>query len=342
MKSNIKSVSKTNDGNKIKPALFYGILILLFLSAAGAIVSFADDTDIYRPKVRHNVLILMDSSGSMAWPIYENTINYAEFYDYVCVNRSDWTDSYDEINSGHGTSAQYYGSGTPPKKERTKIYFIYANAGYSSSLTGDAGNPSLSWYMDGSADMATYLNAEGELEDAAGKHPGDAGYAGRISTVDVVTGGETVKMITVDGARLPNGKDIALHDWRDNPDGSRIDNGLSGLVQAPGYYFSGYFYDGTGSVNNWRPVTDVASCYTSDPVAAKAVADPEKCYFFATGNYINMQMVFNLQVYAGSWKKAWSYCSYPPGVTYQTVPCSFVSKNYSGNAPKNYDSNADS
>lgn len=190
--------------------------------------------------------------------------------------------------------------------------------------------------------MATYLNAAGELEDAAGKHPGDAGYAGRISTVDVVTGGETVKMITVDGVRLPNGKDIALHDWRDNPDGSRVDNGLSGLVQAPGYYFSGYFYDGTGSVNNWRPVTEVASCYTSDPVAAKVVSDPEKCYFFATGNYINMQMVFNLQVYAGGWKKAWSYCSYPPGVTYQTVPCSFVSKNYSSNAPKNYDSNADS
>ncbi|MDP2863393.1 MAG: PilC/PilY family type IV pilus protein, partial [Desulfobacterales bacterium] len=351
MKPNIKSVSRTNGGNKIKPGIFYGILILLFLSAAGAIVSFADDTDIYKPKVKHNVMILMDSSGSMAWPIYENTINYAEFYDYVCVNRSTWTDSYDEADtdgSNHGINASYYGPGTPPKKERTKIYLIYANTGYSTSLTGDAGNPGLSWYLDGSADMGTYLSSDGELVDAEGDKPqnddgsANPAYGGRIKTVDVVVGGETVKMITIDGQRLPNGKDIALHDWRDNPDGSRVDNGLSGMVQAPGYYFSGYFKNGISSAERNRIVTDPLSCYTSDPLVAKAAADPERCYFFATGNYINMQMVFNLWVYAGSWKKAWSYCEYPPGVTYQTVPFNLVSKNYSGNAPQNYDSNADS
>jgi hypothetical protein len=209
MKPSIKSVNKTNCGKNIKPGVFYGILILLFLFAAGAIVAFADDTDIYRPKVRHNVMILMDSSGSMAWPLYENTINYAQFYDYICVNRTNWTNSYDEANGLYGTNAYYYPSAN--KAVRTKIYLIYSNTGYSQSLTGDAGNPDLSWYIAGSADMATYLNAEGELEDAAGKHPGDAGYAGRIGTVDVVVDGETVQMITVDGVRLPNGKDIALH-----------------------------------------------------------------------------------------------------------------------------------
>jgi type IV pilus assembly protein PilY1 len=341
MKPNIKSVSRINGGNKMKPGTFYGILMLLFLSAAGAIVSFADDTDIYKPKVKHNVMILMDSSGSMAWPLYENTIDYAGFYDYVCVDRTNWTDSKDETDGAYGTSAPYYGSTTPPKKERTKIYLIYANTGYSNSLTGDAGDPSLSWYIDGSADMGTSLSSDGELVatvDAAGKSPGDAGYAGgRITTVDVVVGGETVKMITLDGLPLPNGKDIALHDWRDSPDGSRVDNGFAGLVQAPGYYFSGYFKNGISSAERNRTVTDPLSCYTSDPVIAKAATDPERCYFFATGNYINMQMVFNLQVYSsGSWKKAWSYCEYrPPEVTYQTVSSSLVSSNYAGNAPKN-------
>jgi type IV pilus assembly protein PilY1 len=341
MKPGIKSVNNINRGKNIKPGVFYSILILLLLSAAGAIVAFADDTDIYRPKVRHNVLILMDSSGSMAWPLYEKTIDYSQFYDYICVNRSDWTNSYDETNGEYGTNAYYYPSAN--KAVRTKIYLIYANTGYSQSLTGDAGNPDLSWYIGGSADMATYLNAEGELEDAAGKHPGEAGYAGRIGTVDVLVGSETVKMVTIDGVRLPNGKDIPLHDWRDNPDGSRVDNGLSGLVQAPGYYFSGYFYDGSSSANNWKTVTDIDSCYTSDPASAsKDSSGRERCYFFATGNYINMQMLFNLQVYTGSWKKAWSYCSFPPGVTYQSVPFTLVSKNYPSNAPKNYDSNADS
>jgi type IV pilus assembly protein PilY1 len=342
MKPNIKSVSRTNGGNKMKPGVFYGLLILLFLSAAGAIVSFADDTDIYRPKVKHNVMILMDSSGSMTWPLYENTIDYAQFYDYICVNRSNWTDSYDETNGLYGTNAYYYDPAR--KKTITKIYLIYGNTGYASvtggvGLTGDAGNPDLVWKIGESADMATYLNTSGELVDAAGIKQGDPGYvAGRIGTVEV--SGKT--MITVDGQLLPNGRSIALHDWRVNSDGSMVDNGLAGLVQAPGYYFSGYFRDNAVDGDPNDVVTSSASTYTSDKAVAAISSGKEQCYFFATGNWINMQMLFNLQVYAGSWKKAWSYCSYPPGVVYQTVPFSLVSKNYSDNAPKNYDSNADS
>lgn len=352
MKPNIKSVTKTNGGIKMRPGIFYGLLILLFLSAAGAIVSFADDTDIYRPKVRHNVMILMDSSGSMAWPIYENTINYAEFYDYICVNRSNWTNSYDKTNGNQtdgpfGTGAYYYDP--LRKKTRDKIYLIYGNTGYARvtgdvGLTGDAGNPDLSWNIGESADTLAYLNEDGELVDATGKKPGDTGYvAGRIRTEVDGTTGKT--MITIDGDRLPNGKDIALHDWRDNKDGTRVDNGFAGLVRAPGYYFSGYFRDNAVGGDPTQAVTSAASTYTSDPAsAAKSTTYPypEQCYFFATGNYINMQMLFNLQVYAGSWKKAWSYCEYPPGVVYQTVPINLVSKNYSSNAPAGYDSNADS
>ncbi|MBU2623339.1 MAG: hypothetical protein KKD92_13565, partial [Proteobacteria bacterium] len=332
---------------------FYGLLMLLFLSAAGAIVSFADDTDIYKPKVRHNVMILMDSSGSMAWPIYENTINYGEFYDYICVNRSTWTDSKDEVTGLYGTSAPYYGSAK--QKKRTKIYLIYANAGYASiagvGLTGDSGNPDLVWKIDESADMGTYLSSDGELVDADGDKPQNAdgspnpAYGGRITTVDVVVGGETVKKIRIDGDTLPNGRDIALHKWSDNPDGSMTDNGFAGLVRAPGNYFSGYFRNTTSDPSNVKKdlhVHESGSTYTSAQGSASTTSLKENCYFFATGNYINMQMLFNLQVYAGSWKKAWSYCSYPQGVTYQTVPFNLVSKNYPGNAPQNYDSNADS
>jgi len=340
VKEKIMDTNKNSIGNsdiriKMRSDILFGLVMTLFLLAASAI-SFADDTDIYKPKVKHNVMILMDSSGSMAWPLYENTIGYGDFYDYVCVNRSTWTDSYDETNSAHGTSAPYYGSAN--KKVRTKLYLIYGNTGYSNSLTGDAGNPDLTWNISESADTLTYLNSDGELEDAAGKKPGDTGYAGRIRTV--VDGTTGLTMITIDGDRLPNGKDIALHDWRDNPDGSRVDNGFSGLVQAPGYYFSGYFRDTVAGDQNLH-VHDPASTYTSNPASADTSSGYKQCYFFATGNWINMQMVFNLQVYAGSWKKAWSYCSYPPGVVYQTVPFSMVSKNYPGNYPANYDSNQD-
>ncbi len=221
---------------------------------------------------------------------------------------------------------------------------MYGNTGYASvaggvGLTGDAGNPDLVWKIGESADTLTYLNSDGELEDAAGNNPGDAGYAGRIGTeVDGTTG---LTMITIDGDRLPNGRDIALHNWRDNPDGSRVDNGFSGLVQAPGYYFSGYFRDNAVGGDPDLHVHDAASTYTPFQAVAATSSGREQSYFFATGNWINMQMLFNLQVYAGSWKKAWSYCSYPPGLVYQSVPFSLVSKNYPGNAPRNYDSNAD-
>jgi type IV pilus assembly protein PilY1 len=337
MKMNINSVGKT----KLRPISVSNIVccvvIALFFMTTVA-VSVADDTDIYRPKVKHNVMILMDSSGSMAWPLYEHTIDYAAFYDYICVNRSNWTNSKDEPTGLQGTSAPYYGAAN--KKLRTKIYLIYGNTGYASpGLTGDAGKPDLVWKMDESADMLTYLNSDGELEDAAGRHPGDALYAGRISTV--VDGATGLTMVTIDGQRLPNGKDVALHNWRENPDRTRIDNGFAGLVQAPGYYFSGYFRDNVVAGNPALPVNDAASTYTSLQAAAATSSGREQCYFFATGNWINMQMLFNLQVYAGSWKDAWSYCSYPPGVVYQTVPFNMVSKNYPANYPSNYDSNQD-
>ncbi|MFH2044216.1 MAG: PilC/PilY family type IV pilus protein [Pseudomonadota bacterium] len=344
MITNRKSLDETNSGIRIKPGVLWCFL-LMFLMSVCSTVSFADDTDIYKPKVKHNVMILMDSSGSMAWPLYDNTIEYATFFNYICDNSGDWTDSKD--SSGlHGTSATYYPSAK--KAARTKIYLIYGNTGYANTLTGDSGDPDRAWYIDGSADMHTYLNADGEFEDEEGDKPGDAAYGGRISTVVDATTGKT--MITVDGQRLPNGKDVELHNWYQNYDGSRIDKGLSGMLQAPGNYFSGYFYDGsgpedTGAGDKDELVTNSASTYTSNPSAADTDwYGREKCYFFATGNWINMQMIFNLSVYVGStWQDAWKTCKFTPGLTYETVPYNAVSKNYPAYAPiVDYDSNADS
>ncbi len=347
---NRKSAIQSKSGVRITHGILLCLLTVSVLSLC-SIASFADDTDIYKPKVRHNVMILMDSSGSMDWPLYEHSISYADFYDYICVNRTKWTDSYDITNNGYGTNAKYFGSSN--KKTRTKIYLIYGSTGYANGLTGDAGNPggpdnpSISWAADSAADMHTYLNSDGELEDDNGKKPGESGYIGRISTVVDGTTGKT--MITIDGDRLPNGKDVVLHDWQQNYDGSTIDKGFLGMLNAPGNYFSGYFYDGSSTSNNWKPVTDASSCYTSNPSQAATASGKEQCYFFATGNWVNMQMIFNLRVIAGGTQVAWSFCDYPPGVTYNTVSYTAVSKNYyppppasaPGSAPKGYDSNTE-
>ena len=124
---------------------------------------------------------------------------------------------------------------------------------------------------------------------------------------------------------------VKLHDWQDNYDGSRVDNGFAGLVRAPGFYFSGHFYDGTITPNQ-------------DPDAATTDGSSRKyVYFFATGNYLNMQMVYNLWVYDGkNWiSDAWDYCTFPKAYYQPTVPFSLISPNYPNDYPYNYDSATD-
>ncbi len=81
-------------------------------------------------------------------------------------------------------------------------------------------------------------------------------------------------------------------------DGSQINEGFGGLLNAPGYYFSGYEGVTSGSLN---PVDD----------------GDEFIYFFITGNWMNMQQMYNLH-YAvdppGTPRKddpAWKYETFP-------------------------------
>jgi type IV pilus assembly protein PilY1 len=266
----------------------------------------ADDTDIYQPKVKHNVIILYDSSGSMGFGVYDNDVDYHAFYQYICDTYG--SDAHDAIAGGYGTSAYFYPDWRA--EERTKIYLIYGNIGYANGLTGDPADPSYLWYISSLVDTGTYLTAAGELEDANGNNPGDAGYAGRVGTTVDSTTNET--MVTLDGQQLPNGKDIAMYDWQQNPDGSRVNNGFVGMVRAPGYYFSGYFYKSSGGDKN-DPVTDSSSSYTDDPAQAGTYDGKEKDYFFITGNWINMQMVYNLEVEVSNnnWQPAWENVDFP-------------------------------
>jgi type IV pilus assembly protein PilY1 len=56
-------------------------MLLVFFSAFLMAISAAsaDDTDVYRTSVKNNAMLLIDTSGSMSWPVYDENENYANF-----------------------------------------------------------------------------------------------------------------------------------------------------------------------------------------------------------------------------------------------------------------------
>ncbi|RJP82927.1 MAG: hypothetical protein C4522_02285 [Desulfobacteraceae bacterium] len=312
-------------------------IVFIFIVGAWCPSTWADDTDIYKPKVKHNVIILLDTSDSMGYGVYDNDVDYHAFYRYISTDRTKWINSRDAIAGGYGTSAYFY----PYTRamNRTKIYMVYGNIGFANGITGDAADPDYVWWISSMVDMKTYITAAGELEDETGKNPGETGYAGRVSTEVDATTGET--MITIDGRRLPNNQDRKLHDRQENPDGSRVDKGFAGLIRAPGYTFSGYFYKGSGDRN--LSVTSASSSYTDDPAAAGTYDGKEKDYFLITGNWINMQMVYNLEVEVknNDWQRAWEVCTFPAANYTPVVDFSMTSPNFPADYYSNYDSMQD-
>ena len=278
----------------------------------------ADDTDIYKPKVKHNVMVLMDTSASMNFGVYDNDVDYHDFYRYIidqaCAG-GDPEGAEDVVAGGLCTNAYFYPFAK--KNGRTKIYMIYGDIGFANGATGDAGDPQYRWSLSNATDTKTFLTANGEFEDAAGRHPGDEGYEGRLGTV--VDSGTGITMVTMDGQRLPNNRDIAFHDWTNLPDNSRIDKGFSGLMRAPGTYFSGYFVKDpnklslTSEIIAWFNrnllVTDPLSRYISDPDHEKILItnttvggetlSRKNDFFFVPGNWLNMQAVYNLEIKVG-------------------------------------------
>ena len=87
--------------------------------------------------------------------------------------------------------------------------------------------------------------------------------------------------VLLDGDRLPLGRDIKLKEFVTLYDGTQINQGFGGLLNAPGYYFSGYEGVTAGSL-------DVAE------------SGDTNIYFFVTGNWANMQAMYNLHYTTGN------------------------------------------
>jgi len=282
----------------IKTMMLSAVLIATMFSPA-----LAKDTDIYSLNVEPNCYILMDNSGSMDFGVYEHTIDYGAMFDYLFTlnDSGSYNDYiYDTVND----SNYFYQN----HRERHKIFLwkgrigvtIATVDGQQVAFTGDAADPNYLWFLNDLVDTHTWLNESGDITDVNGTVI-DSNYTCSGSDcprITVDSGG----YILLDGQQLPLGLNIKLNDFASLYDGTRVDNGFGGLLNAPGYYFSGYEGVSLGNLN-------IAEDGDSD------------IYFFLTGNWANMQAMYNLHYTtnnpdpqgAGTGDPAWKFELFPIG-----------------------------
>ena len=200
----------------------FSCFVILLLPPSG----MAKDTDIYNVTAKQNCYILMDNSSSMGFGVYEQSVDYGAMYDYLFMlheSAAPW-DSY--IYDTITNNAFFYIN----HKTRRRIYLFKGAVGLTIAnniaFTGDSADPDYGWDYFGLVDTYTDIDQNGNLSASGGGTQ-------RI-TVD------SDGYVLLDGQRLPIGQDIKLHDLQTLYDGSQIDRGFGGLLNAPGYYFSGY------------------------------------------------------------------------------------------------------
>lgn len=253
-----------NNSKKRPSKQFVTISLIVTMILWCATTLPAKDTDIYAVNTKQNCYVLMDSSGSMNFGVYEHTVDYGAMFDYLFTlnDSGSYQDYiYDTINNND----YFYQNHKPARK----IYLwkgdigatIATINGQSVAFSGDAADPDYKWYSSDLVDTHTLIDINGNLSDD--------GTGQRRITVDANG------YILFDGAQLPLGLNIKEHEFVTLYNGAIVDNGFAGLLNAPGYYFSGY--EGV------------------DPNALNQVEDKDiDVYFFVTGNWANMQAMYNL------------------------------------------------
>lgn len=272
---------------------------LLFFIVGGFSLSFAKDTDIYQVNTKQNCYILLDNSASMDFGVYEQNIDYKAMFNYLFTLNDDSaavSDQPDYIYDTVMNSNYFYDDNK--KYSRRQIYLLKGNIGLTVTtvdsqtvaFTGDAADPNYIWYVGDIRDTHTIIDSDGNLSLDS-----DTNGAQRLTT-------DASGNIFLDGVVLPLNQDINLHQMQTLYDGSQVDIGLGGLLNAPGYYFSGY-------ENGTLDGLDTAEDGDTNVV------------FLVTGNWINMQMMYNLHYkdnpgsFAAIGDPAWKYEYFSEGAS---------------------------
>jgi type IV pilus assembly protein PilY1 len=292
---------KTAENNHLRQA--GGILVVLAALCWPYSSVLAADTDIYTSSSsKQNCEVFIDNSLSMTFMVYDNTVDYGAMYDYLYKKGSTPVDATTGAYTNNSNSYIYDTTiGNGKKTDLTpnpllghhyqsdKIYLVSGPIGLGKvtvgttdvPFTGDPGDPASPWPWDLSNtivfDTHTLINRSGTLSTE------DIDKDGIISEEEVLSRRITLSpadgTIQLDGTPLGWEQSIALHKYQTlYGNNSIIDSGFGGLLNAPGYYFSGFKTVGTEAVGH-----------------VDADVNDTNIYFFVTGNWLNMQAIFNLR-----------------------------------------------
>ena len=265
--------------------------LLTFLPVMLASAAIAKDTDIYRASNKQNMTILLDTSGSMLNSVYEHSIDYGAMYDYLFTKNDEianpnckwgYHDASGNLTPTSCPAGDYKNyiydpsNGTKLYKnhyDRNKIYLavFYSSQATTAIIQDASGNK-----VAVPADLGSASWRGGEMEVCA-----ELSDTGKLVTS---TSCSKTHHLTEggDGFMLLDNQDLGLgaikkNDTTTYSDDTVVDLGFVGLLQAPGYVYSGYFYD-NGSFK-------------------KQTASKPYVYFFVTGNYLNFLHVQGLVYY---------------------------------------------
>jgi len=336
---------------KAKPLcklLLIHILLAIAIIFLGVGITSADDTDVYQASVKNNAMLVIDVSGSMAWPVYDANIDYAAFFEWAIP-------SYGHDDKGLNDWEAAKTAGTLWEKD--KIYLVSAYTGYA-EITGEdgvtkyaaTGDPVYEgsyrrqrWVAGGIIDTGWEVTDwENPVENNTIEtvtvsdevyvvYPTEA----NLTVINSTTETASYANSAIAGQQLKNHQNILLTDERaDSRTGVAKDYGFLGYLHAPGIYFSGLFETGT-----WYTLTD-------NPNGAVDYYGDERIYAFVTGNYLSfIKLIEDLNGDGGSceYSEGWRHICYQPGAqVWTTVDIGtirnsqyYISSDYSSNRNEN-------
>ncbi len=246
--------------------------------------SFAEDINAFSPSVKSNAMLVVDTSESMSWPVYNHHIDYAAFFT--------WAVSQNYAIDEKGMSVSY---NTIPW-EKNKIYLVSSYLGYSEidgpqgepyAVCGDplySGRPRRQlWINGGVFDTGWVITDWNTMANTITTNP--AGYVvypdinGTLSCVNHPNLSDILFCPSSDipGHTLYNNQHILLTDFRTDPKSNIVkDYGMLGYLKSSGVYFCGLFETGA-------PFYTI----TKHPDAAVKDQGRHRVYAFATGNFLS-------------------------------------------------------
>ena len=128
---------RNRNGVKIILSLCMAVILAAMLGPGNVL---ADDVDVYRTSVKNSAMLVIDNSGSMSWPVYDGTYDYANFMEWMLDPAGDGsvaalaTDSGNAYPSGAASNAWWDADGTGPttydRLVPDRIYLVSSDVGH--------------------------------------------------------------------------------------------------------------------------------------------------------------------------------------------------------------------